>query len=61
MTMIILKREISGKIKVKERRLTGQQKEELKQGKDRWDMTLNEPTGNEKVGIMASTKPSWMH
>jgi hypothetical protein len=59
--MVILKREISGKRKVKESRMTRQHKAELKQGKDRWDITLNVPTGDGKERVMESTKPLWMH
>jgi hypothetical protein len=51
------KKETSGKRKVDKSRLTGQHEAELKQGKDGWDVTLNMPTGDDRVGIMASTKP----
>jgi hypothetical protein len=59
--MVMSKREISRKNKVDKSRLTGQHKEKLKKGKNRWDTTLNAPTRDGKVGIMASMKLSQMH
>jgi hypothetical protein len=59
--MTISKKETRGKRKARKRRLTGQQEEELKKGKDGWDTTLNVPTRDGRAGIMASTKPLQMH
>jgi hypothetical protein len=47
--------------KIRKSKLTGQQKAELKQGKDGGDSTLNVPTGEDRAGIMESTKPLQMH
>jgi hypothetical protein len=52
----ISKKETSGKRKVDKSSLTGQHEVELKQGKDGWDVKLNVPTGDDKVGIMTSMK-----
>jgi hypothetical protein len=56
-----LKKETRKKRKVGESRLTGQHKAELKQGKDRWDLPLNMLIGDDKEGIMESTKLPQMH
>jgi hypothetical protein len=61
MIIAISKKETSGKRKVVKSRLTGEHEAELKQDKDGWDVTLNVPIGDGRVGIMASTKLSWMH
>jgi hypothetical protein len=42
-------------------RLTGQHEADLRKGKDGWDVTLNVPTGDDRVGVMESMKPLWMH
>jgi hypothetical protein len=42
-------------------RLTRQQESELKKGKDGWDAALSVPTGDNREGIMASTKLPQMH
>jgi hypothetical protein len=61
MMTTISKKETRGKRKVGKSRLTRQHEAELKQGKDRWDVTLNVPTGDDRVGVMASMKPPQMH
>jgi hypothetical protein len=60
-TMAILRRETSGKRKVIKSTPTGQHEAELKQGKERWDVTLNAPNGDDKVAIREGMKLSPMH
>jgi hypothetical protein len=59
--MTTLERETRKKMKSNKSRLTGKYEAELKQGKDGWDVTLNAPTRDGRIGIMASTKPSQIH
>jgi hypothetical protein len=61
MITVVSKKETSGKRKVRKSRLTGQHEAELNQGKDRWDVTLNAPTGDGRVGVMESKKFLQMH
>jgi hypothetical protein len=56
-----IEKETSGKRKVGKSKLIGQNEEELKKGKDVWDVTLNVPTGDKTLGVISSMKLSWMH